>query len=268
VVDLLDSIQTLVRDAGGAGSGAHAPCFVVAADGRWLRQSYEDVYDGFEVAVAEPGRPLGYLFLDKIFQLTVDVPSIGAEQRLRYLQSLLHTRPSENALADSDAISRVDQSTTQSEILAAVGRASPADRAAAVAAAVDRLSDRRVEIATEHELEKFAVLLAPNPRSMKRFINAYSMTLSTALLEGRDIDPEALALWTLLRLRWPSLADAIRLDPEIINSLRDEQGGGAVPEDLAGLASSRAVRRVVLFGSDGLTVSAVRGMTGNELSTA
>jgi hypothetical protein len=39
---------------------------------------------------------------------------------------------------------------------------------------VERLSDPAVEAATEHALERYAGLLEPNPRAMKRFVNAFA----------------------------------------------------------------------------------------------
>ena len=89
VVDLLDSIQTLVRVAGGQNAHVRAPSFVVAADGRWIRSSYEATYERFGAAVEEAGQTLGYLFLDKIFQLTVDVPAIGVQEQASYFRRLL-----------------------------------------------------------------------------------------------------------------------------------------------------------------------------------
>jgi hypothetical protein len=40
--------------------------------------------------VAEPGRPLGYLFLDKLFQLSIPVPMLNAQRQQAYMRELLH----------------------------------------------------------------------------------------------------------------------------------------------------------------------------------
>ena len=84
VVAMLDAVQTLVRDAPARlrpraptrAPGAAPPVIpgppppvchvIVAADGRWIRTSYEQAHSQFAEAVAEPGRSLGYLFLAKI----------------------------------------------------------------------------------------------------------------------------------------------------------------------------------------------------------
>jgi hypothetical protein len=267
VVDLLDSIQTLVRrDAVGETPPA-APCFIVAADGRWIRRAYERTHDGFEQAVGEPGRPLGYLFLDKLFQLSVDVPAIGAAGQASYLRELL--APGEDGASPEPspvAARRIADSTSQREILAAVQEARPQERAAVAAAAVEKLSEPRVAEETEHELQKFASALERNPRSMKRFVNAYSMALSTSLLEGRDVDPEQLALWTIVRLRWPELADHLRARPERLGAFRD---GPAGDEDgaLHVLAGAPELQRVLGFGV-GLSSDAIRRLTGTAADDA
>src|SRR5215475_4180682 len=79
VVDLLDSVQKLMRDrAPDADTKRPRPVpsllVVVAADGRWVRASYDNAYASLARAVNEPGASVGTLFLEKLFQLTVPVP--------------------------------------------------------------------------------------------------------------------------------------------------------------------------------------------------
>jgi hypothetical protein len=86
VVELLESVQTLVRDAGGGYPGhtsddVISPCFVVAGDGAWIRKAFEERYDEFTDQIAEPGKSLGYLFLAKFFQLRLPVPRPGRRRR-------------------------------------------------------------------------------------------------------------------------------------------------------------------------------------------
>lgn len=66
----------------------------------------------------------------------------------------------------------------------------------------------------------------PNPRNMKRLVNAIGMTWAHNLLEGRMVDFNAILLWTILELRCPRAAAAITADPGLI----DPQGQG--PETL------------------------------------
>jgi WD40 repeat protein len=260
VVDLLDSIQTLVRDSASGSSGA--PCFAVAADGRWIRRSYERTHEGFDEAIGEPGRPLGYLFLDKLFQLTVEVPTIGRAQQEGYLRHLLGVERVDEPSDGMTVQNRIAGSRDEQGIVDALNSASPRDRVDATAAAIKRLSEPSVERATEHDLQKFAGVLERNPRSMKRFVNAYSMALITALIEGRRVDRERLALWTVLRLRWPDLAEHLRERPERLDGLHASPAAPDLPGRLAELGASPELSRVLDFDGSRLSSDAIRALTG------
>ena len=73
VVQLLEGIQTTLRD--------EPVTFVVAADRDWLADSFAAEYSTFTSTSAEPARPLGYLFLEKTFQLSVAVPRLSPALR-------------------------------------------------------------------------------------------------------------------------------------------------------------------------------------------
>jgi KAP family P-loop domain/WD domain, G-beta repeat len=277
VVDLLDSVQTLVRDAPRKSVRkevqARQPYFVVAADGRWIRQSYEVKYEAFDGAVGEPGRPLGYLFLDKIFQLTVRIPAVGAGWRESFLKDLLDPSGGETTQATAsyaaqlaESKRRIEYSSDQETILEVHNNASAEMRASLSDTTLEKLNEEAVERSTEHELQKFASLLEPNPRSMKRFLNAYGMALSTQVLEGRHIEPDQLALWTILSMRWPDLADHLRTVPGDIDALT---GDGQDPlreiAHLRPLAAIPDLVRVVRFNGSLLTAAAISELCGTDL---
>jgi hypothetical protein len=69
VVDLLQTIQTLYRRA--------PVIYVVAADRHWINRSYHTRFAGFADDYREPGRSLGDLFLEKIFQISISIPSVS-----------------------------------------------------------------------------------------------------------------------------------------------------------------------------------------------
>ena len=84
------------------------------------------------------------------------------------------------------------------------------------AAAAKQITSPEAVQAAEHRLEPLSYLLEPNPRSMKRLANAYSLNRARSFLEGRDVSIEALARWTIIELRWPMLADYLTTNwPEI-----------------------------------------------------
>ena len=272
VVDLLDAVQTLIRDVPERQRRKTrcprlAPYFLVAADGAWIRRSYEVRHEPFEKEVGTPGRPLGYLFLDKIFQLTVDVPSISPEAQRSFLARLLRaeTLGSEDLVHQAAATSEeINRSFSETEVLEALQRARPEVRSRVAGSAVERLTRPEVERATEHALQKFAPLLEPNPRAIKRFVNAYGMARASSVLAGRVAPRDTLALWTILRLRWPGFADYLRSNPQTLDAIAHGQGPPADGrEDLAPLFTDPSVVTVVTFPSGGpLTQEHVRLCAG------
>jgi hypothetical protein len=98
-------------------------------------------------------------------------------------------------------------------------------------------------------LQPFAPLLEANPRSMKRLVNAYGIASAVEILrsvaaEATQTRPETLALWTILSLRWPLLADYLVDDPELAEKFGDGDSPGDPPW-LDALWGNRDVKNVL-----------------------
>ena len=260
VVELLDTVQTLMRSAPRlaseqAGSDRPGLIFIVAADGRWIRKSYEEAHKTFIDSVSEPGRPLGYLFLEKLFQLTVPLPLLNPGLQEDFLAGVLAveqtTVPDRASYLDGVLTDQIEASRTEHEILGVLNEAPPEQRLKLAEAAVKALNSPRLQKNTEHALQKFAGLLEPNPRSMKRFVLAYSIARGVRTVEGSAIDVDSLALWTALRSRWPALADYLARRPEMIGhvgeSIDDLTKLGA-PAEVASLLADPDGRLARLVG--------------------
>jgi KAP family P-loop domain len=266
VVEVLQGIQTLLIDA--------PVTYVVAADRRWLYDSYAKVYEDFASVGQDPGRPLGHLFLEKTFQLTAALPGIPGDVRDGYWRELVvpgSTRA--NAPASDELVREAEQRVEGVGLDEALGavqqseiRSAPEQRAmrAAVSSRLtDSQSDLNQEI--EHRLIPFGDLVESSPRSMKRLINAYKIELHRLLAEDRrvgtaGVTPEQLALWTILSMRWPLLADQLAQRPELVSD------GSSMDwtEQLRDLWDSEDVKAVVTgYGVPArLTESAVRALVG------
>ncbi|MBD0372735.1 MAG: hypothetical protein ICV60_17960 [Pyrinomonadaceae bacterium] len=226
VVDLMEGIQTLFRET--------AIVFVVAADRRWLCSSYTKAYQSFSGAVDEPGRPLGYLFLDKIFQLSTSVPRMSPDMQRAYWTLLL----SGNRANKSERLQELEEAAQKKvqEIRTEAGLQQAAQDGAQNLlelqkireAAVIRLASQEVEADIEHALKSFAPLLEPNPRAMKRLLNAYAVQRAVATLAGVDIKREQLALWTIASLRWPVLAEYLEDEPKLTEHI----GKDVLPDEV------------------------------------
>ena len=102
VVDLLEAVQTVLRAPEASGLPTWKPSaeplgqpkrrdkraqplvFVVAADARWISQAFEHRHRDAHAPLGEPGRTLGSLFLDKLFQLRITLPTPSTEDLDRF----------------------------------------------------------------------------------------------------------------------------------------------------------------------------------------
>lgn len=272
VVDLLEGIQTLFRDA--------PVTYVVAADRSWIRSSFEQAYQSFEGTIEEPGRPLGYLFLEKVFQFSVAIPRLSRTVQDRYWGRLLTERVSGDAASQDQewegkekrARDLMKGARTQDELREVIGEHEEDEQLQEVlrARAAEKITSPEARVETEHQLEPFSRFLEPNPRSMKRLVNAYGLNQAVNFLEGRDTDFEALVLWTILSLRWPVLADLLAKRPGDVDSVIDRTAptGEGLDRAVTGLFEDEAVYEVVK-GSAGegdvvLDASAIRSIVGFE----
>lgn len=268
VVDLLEGIQTLMRGA--------AVSYVVAGDRKWICSSFEQRYGAFSPPIGEPGRPLGYLFLDKIFQISAAIPQPGAEAQLLYWNRLLdpESRPSppeERRAAEAKADAEAAQLTRQEDLQKMVDDAEESgDQAtiqAARGAAAKRIASQPAATETEHRLRRYVDMLEPNPRAMKRLVNAYGMHQATLFLAGRSCPPDALARWTILELRWPLLADFLANRPGCVRLLHgalDDKEFPQVPDQLRDLFGDELVNAVIgpKRGANRLSETAIRAILG------
>lgn len=308
VVEFLEVMQTLVRDAPefepatgrrsqrgaqrGAGtpgtrSGLYrhkrapaGPYAFIAADGRWIRSSYERHYCSF-MSTSAPGRPLGYLFLEKIFQLHIRLPSITPSTRDAFFASLLNCNQAQAAdgtgaganhstPSDSDASQQsykaaqaaTERATGEAELVRAARLATaitdPQKRMEILGNVVVRLSDSSVTAQYEHELTRFRAFLEPNPRTMRLFVNTYGIERCLRTLEEVLVPTGPLALWTVIEIRWPLLADYLRNCPSAFESPHDGH-----PEEIRPLLTDPEVMRVVHDRSSGpLTPDLIRQCSG------
>ena len=227
VVELLQNIQTLFRGA--------PVLYVVAADRGWICTSYEQIYAPYCEPIAEPGHSLGYMFLEKIFQLSIEVPSLGGAQRNAFWGHLLKTRdqptPEDRDAIDAEVTGRLDKATTEQEVIGIVDEVSkqgPTHAAIAGARAFKHMQSKALTREREHFLAGYADLLEANPRAMKRLLNAYGFRRGFDIQSPDRSDPDALVRWTILENRWPVLADHLagrsagRGDGEIIDALKKD----------------------------------------------
>ena len=102
-------------------------------------------------------------------------------------------------------------------------------------------------------------LLEPNPPTIKLFVNTYSTLQILRILEGIVVPITPLALWTVVEIRWPQLADHLRGRPNDIDPQRVDD----VQEAIRTLLTNSEVQAVIASPTWGkLTPDRVRECTG------
>jgi hypothetical protein len=213
VVNLLENIQTMLR--------RQSITYLAAGDRNWLTTSFEKRYADFRASLGSPAKPLGHLFLEKVFQLSVGVPNLSEGLADRFWKGLVNR--SETPVADlkpSEA-----QRTQARQLLAGEGSEEGFQRQ--IEEAVDPLlksalfSEAALRVASsefagnlESRYAGYGQLLERNPRAIKRLVTRLALNLSVLFLEARRFTPGPLARWTILEMRWPLLADALRECPD------------------------------------------------------
>ncbi len=176
VVRLLEGVHTVF--------GELKIVFVIAGDGRWIarafEKSYVDAAPRGAYADAASGRPLGILFLEKIFQFSAPLPEMPQAFKTQFWLSLLQTSPAYPAADSSQAHSQMRALHTEEDILKAVGaidpRNDPAQAQVVREAAMRLLAQEDLILRpSRHVLELFETVVEANPRAMKRQIMAYGM---------------------------------------------------------------------------------------------
>ena len=160
--------------------------------------------------------------MKKIFQLSVNIPDLDSE----YGRTFLRAQLKGNA---DDQVTPEDQIRIQDEIKAAPSlaaaqviierQATPAAKRVAGSASFEKYMTAEAQLELQHLLlETLAgdeMLLDPNPRAIKRLVNAYSFRSGFALIAGQtDVIPK-LPYWCALDLRFPYSAERLGAFPNL-----------------------------------------------------
>lgn len=307
VVEFLEGLQTSFRH--------RKVAYVVAADKFWIKTSFEDKYASFCEKTADRTQPLGYQFLEKIFQFNVPLPGMAAWKK-RYLEArlgLMGTGSGDTGAGDlsfagtgngtgtglgtgdaalpDEKVEDLEVERLRGEIRSTQpeglthetvrmlstgdGSANPAFQAAL---ALEYTTSAAAQREAEHFLLQYLELLPDNPRVIKRIINAFGMSVATAILEQQALDYDVLTRWTILEQCYPAVADELTGDPALADQLLavDADGG----EDLSNLtdtlvafcAKNMAVKLLKSGEVAVLTPQVIRrltrGFTGDEADAA
>jgi len=237
-IELLEGIQTIFRDA-------KYLTFVIAADRKWLYSCYQKVYETFSETFNDIGRPLGYLFLDKTFQISVPVPKLSGHYRDAYLHYLVtldkefeNNKEKAKKRAEREIID-MNSSNLDRKLKANLGtkietESQVVEDQAFREVIVEQIFTRpEFKEKTENFLSKFSSFMEPNPRSMKRLVTAFGIWRARDILSGSYIEEDKLAQWVIISQRWPLMATLLEEHPEIVDIIKgkEKQKWGEILEE-------------------------------------
>ncbi|MFL5740097.1 MAG: P-loop NTPase fold protein [Flavisolibacter sp.] len=246
-IKLLEGLQTIFKDV--------SVVYVVAADGKWLSTIYENNYSLFSSALSVPGKPFGMLFMDKTFQMVVELPQMSMMQKKQYWDALLGLNKKEREellkKAEEEAerkLAAVENKGNKALLQQARSETNPLVSMKINEQALSKISLPQEDQFFESRLQKFLPIVETNPRSMKRLINDLSMQRAVRLLSNIDgISDDQLVLWTILKSQYPVICDYLLQRPE---SLRlDYQ-----PKPVTSLLKGALMQSLLAFRMNGTTV--------------
>jgi len=210
-VELLEGIQTLFKEK--------KVLYIVAGDKNWIISCFENNYEEFAKHVTEQGESLGELFLEKAFQLSIRMPEISEKSKEQYWRKIIGLPDLDKNKKTGDDLSDTERDTIKKQF---IKQYSESDNSSGVVNELkseynisqETASDLAIEALDEnkedvtHLLSSFHKLVNPNPRSIKRLANNYSMIRNTLILEDADFKPSHLFRWLLLEDRYPKLVNS------------------------------------------------------------
>jgi KAP-like P-loop domain-containing protein len=261
VVHLLEGIQTTFRHEN--------VVYVVAADKKWIRASFEAMYGEFKDSVGGARQPLGYLFLEKIFQVSAPLPSLSPQIKKAFASGLIggDDKNAEQSQTNSTVADKVeDRLKALNEFSKGRMTGSMAhdylkehDSDADRAAVVDALSSSQTaHEEVEHRLHRFGHLFPEIPRVMIRLVNAYTLRQYSEFLQGEMTPPNVLARWIILEQRFPALVELLIYNPRRIEyflSEPKEEDLEIFPDELKPFADLEEIRKIVGVGNEGVLES-------------
>ena len=265
VVDLLEGIQTAFRHPN--------VVYVVAADRKWIKAAFEHRYSKAFGQVPTLGNPLGYLFVDKIFQDSIILQPPPEAVRVDYWHKVI----GQDALAkqaSNDA--RLEELKAQEEAeeafkvaedlegIQAVARQASEDtnrseiekrafRNKAFEAIAQSSEARRV---AEHAFKHLHAIIPFNPRALKRLSNTLTLRMAEEVRSGQRVHETTLARWVVLEFSYPELADLLYENPEwasyLIDPKKFTQEEQAKCEALRPYVGEKAIRDIFVKTGEGL----------------
>jgi len=205
-VKLLEGIQTLFKNS--------KVLYVIAADGKWVANCFDKKYEDFKELV-ESGQTIGNEFLQKNFQLIVDVPKISNIQQIALLNKYLDKKDNNIGQSQEEDISEdkfKDELSTKTNV-EDIAKLS-ANKGASFRKIAAEQVEKIIEVDKRHYTQKLQELglIPPNPRQIKRLINLFTLKVQVLIIAGtlQEIGEENILRYVLFAFEYPAFDQQLR----------------------------------------------------------
>lgn len=223
-VELLEGIQTLFQKK--------AVLYVVAGDRRWISNCFEHHYKEVQ-DVKDSGQRLGYLFLEKAFQLSIRLPNVSGEAKKIYWAHILNPRKHRDELQSTEGQTEQPQNKEDKEKLETTVKDLLKQESQTGAVNPDKIKEIREQhqvsmaVATQvllkvmdgtkedvrHLLENHYDLIDTNPRAIKRLANQYTVLRNILTAEQKAFNRDKLFRWLIMENKYPVFTDWLESRP-------------------------------------------------------
>jgi hypothetical protein len=210
VVALLESLHNLFND--------QRVLYFVAADKQWISSCFQSSYKSINTHIENEDCPIGHLFLEKLFQISIGLPAVSKDIRRKYVNNLLGVLEEKSSQNISDKDKSILNKAKSFSDLSTLDTTKPEVLEQVMMKSIDDKFDKDIE----HILQKYADYLDPNPRFIKLLINTFGINVAVAMSSGIILttdDYEHIAIWSIISLRYPSVAQDIARDPKKVGTI-------------------------------------------------
>lgn len=210
-VKLLEGIQTLFKNS--------KVLYVIAADGAWVANCFDKKYEDFENLV-KSGQTIGNEFLQKSFQLVVDVPKISKSQQKDLLKTYLGKKEKIGLKEPTPEVSekQLESELKEKSTLQDIAEFS-ADKGVKFKKMAAEKAEKIIELDKRHYTEKLLDmgLIPLNPRQMKRVINLFTLKVQVLIIAGtlQEIGAENVLRYVLFASEYPAFDQQLRKGTEL-----------------------------------------------------
>ncbi len=214
IVELLEGIQTLFKEK--------RVLYIVAGDKNWITTSFGNTYSEFKKDDQDSDR-LGDQFLEKAFQLSFRLPNVSDDAKMDYWNYILGLDEKDDGRTGKNKSFDKLKKVEKDEIKRAfkdpkTDIANPEfmkQMEQTYKLSADSVSDIIIEEKNkdskelQHLLKNFHSIIDPNPRSIIRLANNYTMIRSTLIAERKHVSADKIFRWLVIEDLFPRIKSEI-----------------------------------------------------------